>query len=298
MAFGNLPTFGGTKNASTKPSSTGFGGPAWPGVPAPSAPRANPFGPIINTINTQYGPEIQGFKNTNDRLNALLPFQQTQYQNDQGNLRTNTALDLRGLDVDRAELGINRGSNQRDAAYYDKLLALMPQYRGLSKSELDNTIAQAQAKAQTEQRGINSDYTSRGAFLAPFRRMDISDSEKARLAAEQSANIGYQRDQLGLTEKELGLGRSRSGVDDENQKLDLAAQRIGISADKLRANLDQGLSQLGYSNFINVNDLLSKIDSNNLQQSQLARQIMSEILAAGGAYNEGQIGDLYESMFG
>lgn len=262
---------------------------------------------IENLVGSQYGGEYQGLYGQLNTGRARQGFNNTWNQQQQGyaqndynlNMRGN-ALDSQNIGLQRESLGIDAGGAQRDTAYYQNLLGMMPQYRGLANDSYQNTLQKLILAGETERRGINSDATGRGAWFAPMRGANIADSTRSQELGSQAAGTAYQGDLMGLQEKELGLGRNFGGAQDSQAKiaiaqrgLDIDAQRLGITADRYKADLQKGLDQLGYQNFMSLEDLYALENSTDAKSKQLAAQIKQQ------AYEiaKGSMGSQYQQFF-
>ncbi len=254
---------------------------------------------MINTIGSQYAPDQAMVERERARNEAAAAYKNANYypQKEAG-LRQDYALNMRGADLDLKGIGVDRGAANRDAAYYQNLLALMPQYRGLSKRELETALGEARRQGTMERLGINSDYTSRGAYFSGMRSLKQYNSMLGQGAAEARANTGYDRDMLGFTEKELGLNRSKAMTGDTLARLDIDAQRVGLSRDKYKAAMEQGLASLGYDKFMDLNQLMAMRDSTDAKQRAIAEQIAQQIYMNGQAITSGALGGAYQGFGG
>lgn len=290
--FNTTQGFGapGPANTASDPLSP-FRGPSTPRPPSYTPNFGTAYGQVAST-----GTDWKSIFDILDSQNAVARAQQEAlsgakaglFDSRETGLRNDYNLGMRGLDLDQQGIGIDRGAAQRDQAYYTNLLALLPQYRGLSKDELDATLRSAAQQGNMERIGINSEYTGRGAFLTPMRGVKNYNSLLSQANAEDKANIGYQRDMLGLTEKELGLTRSRDMSGDTLKKLDLESARLGISREKLQNTLEQGLAQLGYNRYVNLNTLLNGVDGQN---AEAYLKILQQAYQIGMGLDSGGIGN-------
>lgn len=245
----------------------------------------------MDAYSGYYAPDMQAARNQADRARATLPFQSSYYDNQRGGLYGENDIANRGIGLQEQGLGIDRNANNRDAAYYQNLLNILGQQRDIVGMEFTNTRQQLQDRAATDVRGTNQQATAGGSWLAPERMAQVSDIFKNYDTSLQSAELSRRSGVLGYNEKEFGLEKSKAETGDKNQKLDIMAQQYGLDREKLKLNLDQGLANLGYQQYMNTGDLLDKIDSSNAQEAAVARQILESVLQSGHAFNSGAVGD-------
>ncbi|MFG0329841.1 MAG: hypothetical protein ACF8PN_08090 [Phycisphaerales bacterium] len=197
--------------------------------------------------------------------------------------REDLARQRAGLDLDRAGLGLRREGIGVDRNYIGQMM-------GLADRALDTTIGGIDRNQATTLRNIASDFTSRGAWFAPFQRLDrqdaIADAEQARTEARYSREgrqYGWDRDlaNLGLDERGIGLDDQRlnlryGDLDTANRRLDLEAERLGLSRGDLERALNEGLTSLGLQNDVNLYQLIDGLAGNDLAY----RQMWYDVLAA------------------
>lgn len=318
LGFTKPPTLGSNVNPSTG-SYTGYtpspGGTfTTQGTPTPYAPGYNgsssPFqySPQQQAANTQYRadaaaaaraaaaqalPDILYSGSESARYGAQIPFVDTNYGQRESALRSDYNANMRGADLDLNSIGVKRGAANRDAAYYQGLLDLMPYYSNLSQKELDRALGEARRQGTMDRLGINSDYTGRGSYFSGMRSLKNYNSILAQGAQELGANIGYGRDILGQREKTMGLERSKAMTGDQLALLDIDAQRVGVSRDKYKAALEQGLASLGYDKFMSLEQLYRQRDSADYQTQKLIDQVLNSAYNAGNALQSGQVGSAY-----
>lgn len=252
----------------------------------------------LNSQITNAAPELTYNAAERARLQATQGLAAGSFADREASLRADYGANLRGLGLDQNAIDVRRGANARDAAYYQNLLGLMPYYQNLSAKELERALGSSRQQGTMERLGINSDYTSRGAFFSGMRTIKNIDSAMSEQNRNTSANIGYGRDMLGQTEKTMGLERSKAMTGDQAALLDIEAQKLGVSRDKYAASLQQGLASLGYDKFMSMSDLIGKLNSSDYQQAQLARQIIDAASAAGQAALDGTLGNAYNGYGG
>lgn len=176
--------------------------------------------------------------------------------------RERNELRRQGIGLDRADIGAQRGFNQRD---------------------LDMTLADALAGGVRKTRQNNSDATARGAWFAPMRGIRNDDIRFDTQMAGDRARLGYDRDTQALNSREGQLGLDEKGLDIANRELDNQAAKLGLNRDQLRATLDQGIAQLGLQGQISTNQLMNQLASGDLQHAQLIQGILQDIMSSGMA---------------
>lgn len=321
LGFTRPPSFGSNVNPSTGASTSYTPSPGstftTQNVPTPYAPGYNgsssPFEytPQQQAANTQYqqtyrdainqgitnaGPELTYNAAERARLEAQAGFLGGNYGQRDAALRADYNANMRGADLDLGAIGVRRGAANRDSAYYQQLLDLMPYYANLSAKERERALGANKQQGTMERLGIGSDYTNRGAFFSGMRSLKSYDSILREQNQNMGAEIGYGRDMLGQREKTMGLERSKAMTGDQLALLDIEAQKVGVSRDKYQASLQQGLASLGYDKFMSMSDLLAKLNSSDYQQAQIARQIIDSATAAGNALQSGQVGGAYDGF--
>lgn len=225
-------------------------------------------GSVMNSIMAQvmnmFGPDQAGLRQQGQGILNQLGLNDARTGVNSDFLRQNYGLDVRGLGLDRQQLGIDRGAANR--AYQSTF----------EQERIARALAANQAKALGQQytegsQQAQSEATAAGAFSAPGLRTGMKN-----LFA--NLGIGVQRNDLGLQSDLLGIRNTRGSAQDQQRSLDVQAQRLGLNGDQLRAQLNQGLSNLRLDGLMNANDLWSALSSNNMQQAALARQILDQIL--------------------
>lgn len=228
---------------------------------------------------------------------AYADFNNSKYGVDKGFLNQDYDIGMRGIGLNQEGLGIDRGANARDAAYYQNLRNILGQQMGITGETFNNTQQQLQNDAATNVRNINSEYTGRGAWFAPMRGNKVSDTFKNYDTSLQAADLQRRNTLLGQGKEDLGYEKSIAETGDKNKKLDILAKQYGLDAEKLKANLDQGLANLGYSHFTDSLGLIDQLGKGGADVSTI-QNIINQALQSGSAYNSGALGNLYNSYFG
>lgn len=277
--------------------SRGYGAP--PSSPTYNTPAVeSPFKSIFDSRSNYYAPDMAYNAFQRDMAGQDAAAQARYFGQQEGGLRTDYNLGIRSLGIDERSLGIDRGGAQRDIGYYQQMLGNMGQHRDLAGRDLLNQWTKLQRQGNAERIGINSDATARGSWLGPMREFKYKDSYDQQRTAAEGARIGYDSNMLGLSEKEAGLKKSLGGSQDAYAKLGLESERLGVQRDKLKANLDQGLAQLGYNRFTSSQQLLERMASSNRADAEMARKIFEEAVGLTNSLSGGQFASAYGSFGG
>jgi hypothetical protein len=152
---------------------------------------------------------------------------------------------------------------------------LANQMRGF---DIDYTEAGQQGRRNVRQR--TSEATVRGSLQAPGTREAMQDIYRdlyntiGRIdVGREGARIGNERSVSGLGVEEAGLKEDRAQTRDRQAKLNLEAQRLGISGEQLRNNLNKGLEKLGIDYAMNVNDVITAMNSTSAEERAKGEQI-------------------------
>lgn len=245
-----------------------------------SAYNASPIG--VQTA--QIGSQIQDAIYQQQRANALIPVIGANYDRQGANARTNADLELARIGLNEQGLGIDRGANLRDRAYYDNLLFT-------NQESFNNQVAQLQAAQDQSNRQANSQATASGAWLGSGRGQAITDARTQFNQQREAADISRR-------ERALGLEKSRAETYDKEAKLDILGQNYGLDRKKVQANLEQGLADLGFDKFIKMDDLLQKASSPFAAIAGPAQDVIDKAMQAGMVMGGGAMGDYYKFMFG
>jgi hypothetical protein len=149
------------------------------------------------------------------------------------------ALGLLGLD--RQQLGLDRNR------------------LGLSRQGLDVDAAEAHRRAGTAIRGINQDFTARGAWFAPEKGAQVGDTYAARDA--DLNRIDLSRQGIGLDEQGIGLKEQGVGLREQGVGLDFdqRAAQIGLDRQQATMLLDRRLRDLSIDQSIKGQQLIDGI---------------------------------------
>lgn len=255
-----------------------------PQGPNPYA-KPNPYADFYNgVVGPQIGAQIQDAQYQAARANALLPVYGEQYDRQGANARANADLDLARIGLNEQGLGIDRGANLRDRAYYDNLLFT-------NQESFNNQVAQLQAAQDQSNRQANSQATASGAWLGSGRGQAITDARTQFNQQREAADIARR-------ERALGLEKSRAETYDREAKLDIMGQNYGLDRKGVQAKLEQGLADLGFDKFIKMDDLLDKASSPYAAISGPAQDVIDKAIKAGMVMGDGAMGDYYKFMFG
>lgn len=266
----------------------------------------NPLSGARSILDSFYGPQSTLLGQTLARQQDQLGLVGVNADYDRGALQRDAALDQRGLDLQHANVGLDRESLGVDAnltkgqlANLDKLRAILGKRYGLAGEDLDVQLAQLgidenklrdMAKRYTFD--LRSNLTARGAFstVANERgsgRIDrdlqygLGGIENQR----KSADINYRGTILGLDEQGIGydnqglaLNARLANIGIDNKRLDNALTKIGLDEEALGNALTDGLRNIGLGEFTTINGLLDAIGGTNVQQAELARTIFEQLL--------------------
>jgi|GEM_PF-6447779 len=175
------------------------------------------------------------------------------------------------------QLGLNREGLGVDRQYLDA-------QRGYTATDYANTTAGIQADLKTKQRGIGSDYTSRGAWFAPFHTADRNDAQGSADRSMVNAGLtrdravsGYDRDGSKLDLANRGIDLDYQNLGAQAQQIDLQAAELGISSNDYYNTLQQGLLNLGMQGGDWFMQQIQNLPAADQQQ------FIQEIYSAGGS---------------
>jgi hypothetical protein len=226
--------------------------------------------------------------------------------------REGIGLDQRKLDLQEQGIGISeRGVGLKDRGLdvrgkgidiEDRQAAAL---RAIAGQLFGVNTREAWQTADKANQNIKSDNTVRGSTSTPgYRRAlnwvgkdlmnqldkltlgDRADTENFTAGNEQRGlgreQIGIEREGLGLEREQLGL--DREGVKIAREQLDLKSRNLGISAGELSNKLQQGLQKIGLSQYMNVNELMQGLTSNDLERRALADEMYRTALEYSDMY--------------
>lgn len=312
MQSGYIPptTPGGDLGVSTAGFGGGVGGPGAPGSysksPADRNDVGSTFGGVggaavgyqsaLNYSNLLHGGEsadlwLQRHLTTlqQDQQGARDQLQQSGLHDAYASNMARNRLGLRGVDLNRQGLGIQRGMLGLDREGLGVSRDYIANMSGLADRALEQTLGGINRNLATDQRNTTSDYTSRGAYFAPFHRADLADNYANALQARTEAaqqregqQYGWDRDlaNIGLDDRRIDLRYQDLGIAD--QRLNLEAERLGIDAQDYQNALNQGLAQMGLDSQLNADSLAAMLASNNVEQAALAQQILMDAMMYSG----------------
>lgn len=185
-----------------------------------------------------------------------------------GNLQDNFGLDMRGVGLDRRDLAIDSSAAGR------QVRNTVEQER-LARAMLGNSQQAANQQAREQTQTARSEATAAGAFTAPGIKRDLTN-------IYANLSLGRQRNEYGFQQDLLGIRENRASARDRQRSIAIESQRLGLTEDRLRNQLKQGLEGSRLDQFMSVNDLFDSLMSGNQEQQALARQIIDQIMGAGG----------------
>ena len=221
-----------------------------------------------------------------------------------GHLTANADLAQRGIGIDREELGVNAGAANRDIDSVMKLLGLndrslarqlasVDRYGRINDKSLTNQMAGIAQQADVARRNLTDDSVARGAYNAPGTRRGMTDIEKEAYLAREGARIGFYSQQQGLTDREgaareshegtaINLNDRLGGAKDTLAKLDLAGKRLNLSAEQITTSLEQGLERLGLQELTSFQDLMTRLQSSDIEQQTMAANLLAQAAQIAG----------------
>lgn len=244
-------------------------------------------------------PESQEFRRRRrSELQALNLQQRAQQQRllDQlGFGRQRLGIEGERLGLQGQQLGINERQIQENLNDISRLLGLTERESGLTGEEFDIRRGQAKQQAATQERGLRSQATARGATVTPGTRAGLSDIS-AQLASQLGLlGIGEERQQMGTERQRIGLQEQRRSAEDERrlsgirrEELNLRARELGIEGDELRSNIEEGLRRSQLDTYFSANDILDQLANSRGQDRLLAERIYQQVLELSPFYQNPQ----------
>lgn len=261
-------------------------------------------------LDTFYGPQSQLLNDTLARQQAQLGQVGVQADYSSDLLRRDADLSQRGLDLDKKAVGldsktlaIDKALTSGQLANLDRLVGILGKQYGLegeSYATILNQLGIDEAKlkdmAKRQTFDLRSNLTARGAFNTEANKRGTGRINRDLIYGlgginnqRRSADIQHRGNVLGLDEKGIGLDNQRLGLNArlanigvDSEKLGLALERIGLSEEGLANQLQDGLHQIGLDAQISIDSLLDAIGGTNVQQAELARTILEQVIGYSG----------------
>ena len=277
---------------------------------AQQAVGGDPLAGARSLLDSYYGPQQSLLGDTLARQREQFGLIGVNADADRTSARRDYDLDLQRLGVARSDIGLDREALGVDAnltkgnlANLDKLKGILAKQFGLSRENLDVQLAdlgidEAKLKdmAGRQKFDLRSNLTARGAFntVANDRGTGRIDRDLVYGLgqignARKKADIGFRGEQLGLQEKGIGydnqglsLNARLANIGIDNARLDNALTKIGLDEQGLGNALEDGLRAIGLSEYTNLNGLLDAIGGTNVQQAELARTILEQLVGISG----------------
>lgn len=220
-----------------------------------------------------------------------LDYQNLGYQREANNLKySDLALDRQNVGIDRRGVDVTRD-------YLNKM-------RGYAGDTLGQQLYDAMRQGVYQTVQNNSQATANGAWFAPMRQFENANIYGDTLNAGNQARTGYAKtiagydrdsanadlDMARLDVREKGISNDEQRVAIANKQLDIQAAKLGLTGEQMRLALDKGLQNLGMSNAMTVNQIMSGLASNNAQVQQLAMNMMMQASQAAGYQGYGSRG--------
>jgi hypothetical protein len=203
-------------------------------------------------------------------------------------------LDMQGNQIDRnaAQRVLNPGG------LYDVQQRGLDQSRGLLARELANQMrgfdfdtSTTRRNAATNVRQVSSDATARGATNSQGLRdknVDIYGNLVDQLGqidvGREGARIGNERGGISLNNEQAGLTENKAQAGDRVKQLGLQSQRLGLNSTQLKNQLQKGIEGLNIQQYVDVNDIMDKLNSSRADDRQLGLQLFNQALDYGGYF--------------
>ena len=271
---------------------------------------ANDLLNLYNSYMAGQAPTIAGLQGQNALAGARLGLEGQDYAAQRGFAQRDYNLGMAGNQLDYANLGTERDLNnlkmsdlqlQRQGIGIDRQgIGVTQDYTNKMRGYAGDTLSQQlyDALRQGVYRTVqnNSQATGNGAWYAPMRQFENANIYGDTMNAGNQARTGYAKQVAGfdrddanarldmqrLDVKEQGVGNDEQRVQIANRQLDIQAQRLGLNAQQMQLALEKGLQNLGMSNAMSVNQIMSAMASNNAQVQQMAVNAMNQALSAAG----------------
>lgn len=223
---------------------------------AAQARDAAMFNKLQNLLNENYVRE-------HDQVNTFRDLYHKGHEGQMG--YTNTLEDLANQ-----ILGLQTWGREQDY-FYDKkkTTGQLAASGGFGSTGTGTELGHLFQQKDTDVRGFQLSNKEKLAGINEQRRALKQAYEEAMLSfADQQADLTYAYN----TQAE-SLWNQAEANNDEIAMLDLKAKEYGLQRDQMIATLTQGLKNLQLSNTININDLVSAIESGDPQRAILAQQV-------------------------
>lgn len=273
---------------------------------AQQAVGPNPLSGARSLLDSFYGPQLSLLDQTLARQGDQLGMVGVNADYDRGALRRDAALDTQRLGLQRNDIGLDRESLGVDAnqtrgqlANLDRLRGILAKQFGLNREDLDVRLAQLgidenQLKdmAGRQKFDLRSNLTSRGAFNTVANDRGTGRIDRDLLyglaginTQRRQADINFRGTDLGLQEKGIGydnqglsLNARLQNIGIDNRRLDNALAKVGLDEQALGNALQDGLRNIGLAEYMDINGLLDAIGGTNVQQGELARTILEQLI--------------------
>lgn len=184
------------------------------------------------------------------------------YGIDQSGANLDYTSNLRDLQLQMGQNGIDLGAAQRQPDLIAQLLGLDNQDFGIQRQD-------AQLAAKGNQEDLMADATARGAVTTTGRQ--VKQGNIYANLMNQLGHIGVSQDK-----NTLNAAEQKKQAQDRIDTLQLTAGRLGMKPDELKGQLDNTLAKLGLNHAMSTEDLLDGLASGDLQSKQLLMQIISQ----------------------
>ncbi len=273
---------------------------------------------LFNSYMAGQAPAIAGLQGQNALAGARLGLEGQDYAAQRGFASRDYDLGMRGIGLDQQNLGTQRDLNNLkmldlqldrqgvgiDRRGIDVTRDYTTKMRGYAGDTLGQQLYDAMRQGVYRTVQNNSQSTANGAWFSPMRQFENANIYGDTLNAGNQARTGYAKQIAGfdrdvanadldsqrLDVKEQGIGNDEQRVQIANRQLDVQAAKLGLSAEQLRLALDKGLQNLGMSNAMSVNQIMSGLASNNAQIQQMAMNAMYQATQAAGMSGYGTRG--------
>lgn len=222
----------------------------------------------------------------------------------QRGLLSDAELAQRGLALDQSNVNIGRGAANRDLGAIAQLLGIndaslgrninsVEQLLELVWQSRDTETAGINLSADINRRGLTDDSVARGAYNAPGTRRAFTDIERETELARAATNINARQSEVGLYDRadsareehartRIGLDRQAGDARDTLARLDNEFARLGLNSDQIRNTLNMGLERLGLEHLTNADDLIQRLNSNNVEHATMAQNIFGQAAQLAG----------------
>lgn len=233
--------------------------PYGPGFDAPLDPsQVWGFNQALGAGQIQAGPQLAMNQNTREQLANQVSAQQASLLAQTGFLNQDYQTGLAKLDNQSAGIDVQRQALARQPGYLSTLHDLANQ--------------SYQQSADVARRGLDSEATARGAFTSIGVNQGRSDIVTQLTNQLQRSDTQYNEQIASLA--------------DQNKMLDLQANNLGLDRQALKTELERGLDRLNLNSIMSIGDLLTKLNSTNIEDQMIAQQIFNSALGASDYYSQ------------